>query len=132
MAYSILIVDDDEDIRSLLEFHLEKKKFDVDSADDAKSAQKKMLKKRPDVALIDVMMPDINGIDLCKWIVAQPSLQDLPMIMISALEDEATVQASMKIGAMGYITKPIDIKVLDNQIELALKRSERRKEIEGK
>lgn len=131
MAIRILIVDDEEDIRDLLKFHLKGKKYDIDEMPDVLTAKQYLSKHIPDLVLADVMMPDVSGIDLCQWAKSQPSLKNLPIIVISALSDDATVQIAMKTGAAGYITKPIDFEVLDHQIELTLKRSKRQKEIDG-
>jgi DNA-binding response OmpR family regulator len=123
----ILVIDDDEDIRALLEISLKKWKYQVDAVQDASSAQKYLAGNVPDLILMDVMMPDMSGLELCAWVRSQPATKDVPIIQVSALGDETTVQDSLETGAMDYVIKPINFDVLQRKIKLALQRNHLRK-----
>ena len=129
MSVRILIVEDDENTMHLLKVTLTHRQYQVETALDAYAAQKYLSKNVPDLLLVDIMMPGMNGMDLCRWVRSQPAIKDLPIIQMSALGDEATIQDSFEAGVMDYIVKPINFDVLYKKIELAFSRSNRRKEM---
>ena len=126
MNARILVVEDDEGTRQLLEVCLTNKGYEVALVEDAFEAQKYLNKKVPDLILVDIMMPGMNGMDLCRWIRSQPLLKELPIIQMSALTDEVTIQDSFETGVIDYVVKPIDFNALYKKIELAFSRTNRR------
>ena len=132
MGLHILLVEDDEDTRQLLQISLSRKNYKVDIVEDAYAAQKYLKEKIPDLILVDIMMPGMNGIELCSWIRSQPQIKNIPIIQMSALGDEATIEDSFRVGVMDFVNKPIDFELLIQKIELAYKRSQRRIEEDGK
>lgn len=128
----ILVVDDDEGSRELLSVSLGNQNYEVLTAKDAKEAQELLNQNVPDLVLVDIMMPGMNGMELCRWMKAQPKFKEVPIIQISALADIGTIQDAIEVGIMAFVTKPIDFEMLNQKINLAFTRSQRRKEIAAK
>src|SRR3989338_8519444 len=87
----ILVVDDDDGIRDLISTRLELRGYQVELAGNAKEAQAYLSRSAPDIILMDIMMPDMNGVDLCRWVRSQPKTKQVPVIQISSLADETTI-----------------------------------------
>ena len=126
MSVRILVVEDDENTRHLLEVCLCSKQYEVELVEDAFEAQKYLSKKLPDLMLVDIMMPGMNGMDFCRWVRSQPRMKELPIIQMSALSDEITIQDSFETGVIDYIVKPINFDALYMKIDLAFSRTQRR------
>ena len=122
----ILVVEDDEETGLLLKVWLTRREYVVEVAQDALTAQKSLSKKIPDLILMDVMMPDMSGIELSQWVRSQTATQNVPIIQMSALGDETTIQDSMEMGAMDFIVKPINFDLLEGKMDLAIVRAQRR------
>jgi two-component system, NtrC family, response regulator AtoC len=114
----ILVVDDEPSALELLEMHLAERSFDVCSALDAKSATEKMALFKPEIVILDVRLPDADGLDL---IPAMLKAERVPyVIVVTAFHDMATTIEAIKRGAFEYITKPIDLDELDATIQRAI------------
>ncbi len=122
----ILVVDDDEDLCELLTFGLMENGYTPEVVDSGKLAKEYLSKNVPDLILSDIMMPDMNGIELCQWIHAQPRTKEVPIIQMSALANDAIVEDSADTGVMDYITKPLAFETLVKKIKLALDRAGKR------
>ena len=123
----VLIVDDDEEVAYLLSVFMEKIEFEFEVKNDGVSARKWLAENKPDLILLDVMLPDITGIEFCKWITSLENLKDVPIIHMTAfMADEIAREDSMLAGAKDFITKPIDFDELlaYSQPEIALKVSD--------
>jgi len=122
---TVLVVDDMEANRSVLSRHLEMHNYAVLSVDSGKAALELLSHSRPDIVLLDYMMPNMNGIEVLHQLRGNPSTADLAVIMVTArAESEATVEA-LAAGADDYVTKPIDFVALRARIErLVEKRSD--------
>ena len=121
MAISVLIVEDDKNIQELLQLYLEKEGYAVTVAADGGQGLAKFRAIKPDLVLLDVMMPVMNGWDLCRTIRAESRT---PVIMLTAkgeLDDKIT---GLKAGADDYVTKPFEMRELIARIEAVLRRSE--------
>jgi CheY-like chemotaxis protein len=112
----IFIVDDDKETTLLLEAVIQTGGHEAFSTNESTKAINAIEAALPDVILLDIMMPDINGITLCKQIKADPNLSHIPVAMISALSDEGSKRDSANAGAATFITKPILPKDLLNRI----------------
>ncbi len=104
----ILIVDDNPDNADLLVFYLSDSDFIVEIANDGESAIKKVEEIHPDIILLDVMMPKIDGFETCRRLKANESTKDIPVIFMTALSETVDKVKGFNVGAVDYITKPID------------------------
>ena len=110
----ILIVDDEPNVRRLLHTLL-KKKFTVVEAEDGKQAVKMAGLEKPDLILMDIMMPKMDGYTSCYTLKQEPATRSIPIIMLTAIDLKLNLQLSEEIGADGYITKPFNSRdLLDN------------------
>jgi len=107
MSGRILIVDDLATNRLLLNLLLSKAFYDVIEAEDGEQALLLALDQPPDIALVDVMMPGMNGYELCRRMKAEPTLADVPVVMITALGAQADRNAALEAGADDFLTKPV-------------------------
>jgi two-component system alkaline phosphatase synthesis response regulator PhoP len=119
----ILIIEDEPDINELLVISLEKNGYIVSKSFDGESGLKIARRSIPDLILLDLMLPGINGLDVCKLIKSQDDTSGIRIIMITALSQENDIVKGLEIGANDYITKPFSIKVLNARIESVLRRN---------
>jgi two-component system alkaline phosphatase synthesis response regulator PhoP len=119
----ILIIEDEPDINELLVISLEKNGYIVSKSFDGESGLKIARRSIPDLILLDLMLPGINGLDVCKLIKSQDDTSGIRIIMITALSQENDIVKGLEIGADDYITKPFSIKVLNARIESVLRRN---------
>jgi two-component system response regulator MtrA len=116
----ILVADDDVDIRELVEFKLSTMGHDIVAVGDGAAAVEACRAQKPDLAVLDVMMPGVSGLDAIKEIRADPSLADLPVILLTARAQESDVETGFDSGADDYITKPFSPRELASRVEALL------------
>ena len=116
----ILIADDEAQIREILRIYFEKEGFEVIEAEDGAAAILKVQSEKPDILLLDIMMPVLDGIEVCKQV---RKMSDLPIIMVTAKDDDDDRIAGLEIGADDYITKPFGSPELLARIRAALRRA---------
>jgi len=121
MSKKILIVDDEVNIVISLEFLVEQAGYQLQVARNGQEALDKMATFRPDLILLDVMMPQINGFDVCRRIRQNPEWQETKIVMLTAKGREAEVTKGLALGANAYITKPFSTKALMAEVEQILK-----------
>lgn len=120
MAHRVLAVDDDPVIQRLLEVNLELEGYEVALASDGVEALEVARSFRPDVILLDVMMPRMDGWQACEQLKQDPDLQEIPVVFLSARAQDADVARGTDAGAAAYLTKPFDpVQLLDLIEELA-------------
>jgi DNA-binding response OmpR family regulator len=119
----ILVADDDVDIRELVEFKLSTLGHDVVAVSDGQAAIEACQAQRPDLAVLDVMMPGVSGLDAIRAIRADPLLADLPVILLTARAQESDVETGFDSGADDYITKPFSPRELASRVQALLSRS---------
>ena len=119
---SILVVDDEQDILDLLSYNLEKEGFNVYTANTGLKALKAMEKNRPDLILLDVMMPEMDGVETCRIIRENPKNADIIFGYLSARGEDYSQIAGFEAGADDYITKPIKPRVLATRVQALLRR----------
>ncbi|MBF0097605.1 MAG: response regulator [Magnetococcales bacterium] len=112
MPVEILIVDDAPNIVLSLEFLMKKEGFSVRSASDGEEALRAVAEKKPDLVLLDVMMPKRNGYDVCEAIRADAALQGVRIIMLTAKGREVEQEKGLALGADDYVTKPFSTREL--------------------
>lgn len=118
---TILVADDDPDIAELVEIHLAEDGFRVYKAYDGREALQVFAREKIDLAILDIMMPGIDGIRVCEKI---REVSMIPVIMLSAKDSEADKVAGLGIGADDYVTKPFDIKEVTARVEVQIRRAE--------
>ncbi len=106
MAYKILVVDDEPPIVRLMEFILARQGHEMLVAVNGQEALDKVRTHQPDLVLLDIMMPRIDGYEVARTLRADPATADLPIIMLSAKAQEEDIQKGMDVGVNEYITKP--------------------------
>lgn len=118
----ILIVDDEADILDLLEYNLEKEGYKVMRAIDGEEAIEKAQKKKPDLILLDIMMPHLDGIETCRRIRSLPGMDSVYIVFLTARSEEYSELAGFDAGADDYISKPIKPRILMRRIKAILRR----------
>ena len=119
----ILVVDDEADLVELISYNLKKEGFSVDSAMDGESALSKIKKGRYDLVVLDLMLPGIQGIEICRMLRNDPKTEALPIIMLTAKGEEVDKILGLEMGADDYITKPFSPRELVARIKAVLRRS---------
>ncbi len=120
---NILVVEDDPDIKELISFNLSNQGHQVFEANNGELGIEKARKKLPDLILLDLMLPGIHGLDVCRIIKADQETKDIPIIMVTAMGQEEDIVKGLETGADDYITKPFSIKVLLARVSAVLRRS---------
>ena len=118
----ILVADDDVDIRELVEFKLSTLGHDVVAVSDGQAAIDACQAQRPDLAVLDVMMPGVSGLDAVRAIRADPALAGLPVILLTARAQESDVETGFDSGADDYVTKPFSPRELAARVQALLAR----------
>jgi DNA-binding response OmpR family regulator len=124
MKPKILVVDDEADFRRLLEYNLTRHDCDVFTAVNGLDALNEARRVLPDVILLDLMLPDLDGLSVCQILRAQPSTARVPVIIISALSGHTTRQRSLELGATGYLRKPVDLESLCQCVRAAFQQQQ--------
>jgi DNA-binding response OmpR family regulator len=119
---TILVADDDDDIRSLVAFRLERAGYSVLAARDGEEALSLALEHTPDLAVLDVMMPKLDGYELTRRLRAEESTKRMPVILLTARAQEADVQRGFDAGADDYIRKPFSPQELRARVQAILGR----------
>jgi signal transduction histidine kinase/DNA-binding response OmpR family regulator len=125
-ASNILIVDDDDSIRSLLHQELGDAGYTIEEASNGKEALEKVRANRPDLIILDIMMPEMNGFDVAAVLKNDPNTMDIPIIVLSVVQDKAR---GFRIGVDRYLTKPIDTNLLFNEIGSLLEQGKSKKKV---
>ena len=118
----ILIVEDEKDVMELVRYNLAKEGFDCTTAYNGQEALNKVQITAPDLILLDLMLPEIDGLEVCKKLKKNPQTEQIPVIMVTAKSDEADIVTGLELGADDYITKPFSPKVLIARIKAVLRR----------
>ena len=121
MKKRLLVVDDDTDIRELLEFDLSQSGYDVDTAKDGSEGLQKALNNHYDIILLDVMMPKMNGFDVCKNI--RNHKPDVPILLLTAKGTITDKTDGFNSGADDYIVKPFDVQEVLLRVRVLLRRN---------
>jgi len=124
MDQNILVVDDYEPVRELLQGCLTHVGYRVTSASDGRSALRAITDIRPDLVLLDVRMPDVSGWDVLSLVRKSPRHQDLPVVMLTGIADDASQAYGWQLGCTCYLTKPIDLEDLLLMVRQVLATSE--------
>ena len=121
---TILVVEDDENIQQLVGYNLAKAGFHVLYADNGEQALSVIKREKPELIVLDLMLPGLSGFEICKLVRKDPKTKNLPIVMLTAKSEENDMAAGLDLGADDYITKPFSPKILVSRIKAALRRKE--------
>ncbi|MBX2929695.1 MAG: response regulator transcription factor [Saprospiraceae bacterium] len=124
-SYKILLVDDEPDILDFLRYNLQKEGYQVFTANDGVEGLKAAEVARPDLVILDIMMPRMDGVELCRELRNRPEFANLLIIFLTARDEDYSQIAALDIGGDDYITKPIRPRVLLSRIKAMLRRLDR-------
>jgi len=121
---SILVVEDEEQILELVRFNLAKEGYRVACAATGEEALKEARTNLPDLLVLDLMLPGIDGLEVCRTLKRDPKTEHIPIVMLTAKGEESDIVAGLELGADDYITKPFSPRVLIARIRAVLRRRE--------
>ena len=119
---SILVVEDDEDIRRLITLTFTKEGYRVIETESGEEALKKAAASPPDLILLDLMLPGLDGLEVCRLLKREAATQALPIVMLTAKGEESDIVSGLELGADDYITKPFSPRVLVARVRAVLRR----------
>lgn len=119
---NLLVVEDEADILELVRYNLNREGYAVHEAASGEAALKLVKSVKPDLVLLDLMLPEIDGLEVCRRLKADPGLADIPVVMLTAKGEEADIVAGLELGADDYITKPFSPRVLIARVRTVLRR----------
>jgi two-component system phosphate regulon response regulator PhoB len=119
---SVLVVEDEEDIRELVSYHLLKEGYQVAGVGSGEEALATAAAQPPDLILLDLMLPDLDGLTVCQRLRSQPRTQSVPIVMLTAKGEESDIVGGLNLGANDYVTKPFSPKVLMARVRAVLRR----------
>ncbi len=119
----ILIVEDEPEIADLIEFHLGRAGFDSSIVHSGREGLKEIQRQRPDLVILDLMLPDLDGLEVCRRLRAEPATRSLPVVMVTAKADDHDIVTGLEIGANDYVVKPFSPKVLVARVKNAIRKT---------
>ena len=126
MSQKILIIEDEPDIRKTLEYNISREGYEVISASSLSKGREKLESASFSLLLLDLMLPDGSGLDLCRELKQDKSLSSMPVIILTAKDDEVDKVVGFELGADDYVTKPFSVRELILRVKAVLKRGERK------
>lgn len=124
-ATKVLVVEDDPDILELIRLHLAKEGFEVVCCQNGQQAIERIGATRPDLVVLDLMLPDLDGLDICRQVRADPALRSIQILILTAKNEETDIVSGLEVGADDYLTKPFSPKVLVARVKNLLRRRSR-------
>jgi len=119
---NILVVEDEKDIQELVRYNLAREGYRVTCADTGEDALKKAKTLIPDLMVLDLMLPGVDGLEVCRRVKQDPVTARIPIIMLTAKGEEADIVAGLELGADDYVTKPFNVKVFITRVRAVLRR----------
>ncbi|GAA4056881.1 response regulator transcription factor [Amphibacillus indicireducens] len=126
----VLVVEDEEKIRSLVELYLINNEFDAITAENGEQGLRKTILEKPDLIILDILMPDLSGFEVCKMIRKTEGLEKIPVIFLSSLQESEMIIEGLDTGGDDYITKPFDPNVLIARINAIFRRIEKKQTVD--
>jgi two-component system, OmpR family, alkaline phosphatase synthesis response regulator PhoP len=118
----IVLIEDEEDIAALIKLQAEISGYKLHAEVDGLNGLRAIEREKPDLVILDIMLPGQSGLDVCRKLKSSPDLRDIPVIMISAKSEELDVVLGLELGADDYVTKPFSPKVLFSRVRAVLRR----------
>ena len=122
MAERILVIDDEPDLLELVRINLRQAGYEVETAETGRDALELLRRSAPDLVVLDLMLPDVSGTEICRRMRTDPELADLPIIMLTAKADEVDRVVGLELGADDYVTKPFSPRELTLRVRAVLRR----------
>lgn len=122
---NILIVEDDASLSEVLDYNLSQEGYDTQVARDGQQGLREIRLRCPDLVILDLMLPMINGLEVCRLLRADPATQDVLVLMLTARSEESDQLVGFSVGADDYVTKPFSVKILLQRINALLRRKEK-------
>ncbi|PJD95555.1 MAG: DNA-binding response regulator [Parachlamydia sp.] len=119
---TILLIEDEEDIAALIKLQAEMSGYRIIMEMDGLNGFRAVEREKPDIVILDIMLPGMSGLDVCRKIKSSPELKSIPVIIISAKSEELDVILGLELGADDYVTKPFSPKVLFSRVRAVLRR----------
>ena len=119
---TILLIEDEEDIAALIKLQAEISGYKLHVESDGINGYRAVERERPDLVVLDIMLPGQNGLDVCRKIKSHPELKNIPVIIISAKNEELDVVLGLELGADDYVAKPFSPKILFSRVKAVLRR----------
>lgn len=126
MSKTIFIIEDEEDIIKLLEYNLKLEGYRVESEKNGEEGLKRIQKIKPDLLILDVMIPQMDGFEVCRNLKSNDKTKNIPILMISAKSQEHNIISGLEMGAEDYITKPFSINILIAKIRSVFRKVKER------
>lgn len=120
----VVIVEDEADIADLIEFHLKREGYPTRVVGSGAEALRVIRREKPALILLDLMMPEIDGLEVCRRLKREPDTREIPIIMVTARGEESDIVVGLELGADDYITKPFSPRVLMARVKTVLRRIE--------
>ena len=121
---SILIIEDEDDIAELVKYNLTREGYRVKVSQTGEKGLKEALSQLPDAIILDLMLPGINGLEICKSLRGNEKTRNIPILMMTAKSEEADIVSGLEVGADDYITKPFSPRILLARLRAVLRRQE--------
>ncbi|MEM7210102.1 MAG: response regulator [Pseudomonadota bacterium] len=121
----VLVVEDEEDIYELIRYNLRREGFDVSGAESGELGLNSIESQLPDIVLLDLMLPGVDGLEVCRTLKSKSETRSIPIIMISAKGEESDIVTGLELGADDYIAKPFSPKILIARVRAVLRRHQK-------
>ena len=125
---TVFVIEDEPDILEVIEYNLAREGFDVKTAADGEAGLHAVRRQPPDLVLLDLMLPGLDGIEICRRLKAEPETRGIPVVMVTAKGEESEIVLGLGIGADDYITKPFSPKELVARVKAVLRRGPMKEE----
>ena len=123
-AIKVLLVEDDRSLAEIVEYNLTTNGFEVIRCSDGQDALNQVRLKNPDIILLDVMIPVLDGLEVCRRLRSNPETSEIPILMLTAKSEEVDQIVGYKVGADDYVTKPFSVRVLMERVKSLLRRNQ--------
>ncbi len=127
---TILVIEDEPDIREIIKFNLTKHGYNVRLANNGENGLQQARSDEPDLILLDLMLPGIQGLDVCTIVKSDENIKNTPIIILSALGQEDNIISGLEAGADDYVNKPFSMDILNARIKTVLRRYHKNKEVD--
>jgi len=129
---TVCVIEDESDILEVIQYNLAREGFDVVAADNGEEGLRRVLEKPPDLVLLDLMLPGLDGLEVCRKLKQEAETRSIPIIMVTAKGEESDVILGLGMGADDYVTKPFSPKELVARVRAVLRRGPLKEERESK